>query len=92
MFRDATQVSVKIITCMLSYPKLALFRYCGIKGPSWSEINHFVNFLSDQLELCEKSPFTLVEFVGNVLPGFKSFVVKFMVRMSKVFESVPQSN
>ena len=43
-----------------------------------------MNFLSDQLELCEKSPFCQVTVVGDVLAGFKHFVVNFMIRMSKV--------
>ena len=59
-----------------------------MKDPSWSEINHFVNFFNDQLELCEKSTFCQEAVVGDVLAGFKSFVVIFMIRMSKVCETV----
>ena len=58
--------------------------YCGIKDPSWAEIGHFVNFLEIQLRLCEKSVFCNQQLVGDVLTGFKNFVVKFMMRMSRV--------
>ena len=58
--------------------------YCGVKNPSWADIGHFVNFLEIQLRLCEKSIFCNQELVGDVLIGFKNFVVKFMIRMSRV--------
>ena len=61
-----------------------VFRCCGVKDPSWAEIRHFVKFLDLQLLSCEKSYFTNEDFVGDVLTGFKSFVVKFMIRMSRV--------
>ena len=63
---------------------LVLCSYCGIKDPSWAEIDHFVRFLEIQLRLCEKSVFCNKAFVGDVLAGFKNFVVKFMIRMSRV--------
>ena len=58
--------------------------FCGIKDPSWAEICHFVTFLDLQLKSCEKSIFTNPEYVGDVLKGFKGFVVKFMIKMSRV--------
>ena len=60
------------------------FRYCGVKNPSWAEIKHFVRFLDLQLQSCEKSYFTNEDSVGDVLAGFKSFVIKFMTQMSRV--------
>lgn len=63
-----------------------------MRDPSWSEINHFVNFFSDQLELCEKSAFCQEAVVGDVFPGFKTFVVNFMARMSRVCENVTKKN
>ena len=68
----------------ISFISSDCLRYCGLKDPSWSEVNNFVNFLSDQLELCEQSTFCQVAVVGDVLAGFKQFVVDFMIRMSKV--------
>ena len=59
-------------------------RYCGIRDPSWSEIRHFVQFLNVQLHSCERSYFTNTDLVGDILSGFKSFVIKFMIRMSTV--------
>ena len=58
--------------------------YCGVKDPSWAELRHFVWFLDRQLESCEGSVFTNEEIVGDVMTGFKTFVVKFMIRMSRV--------
>ena len=57
-----------------------LYRFCGQKDPSWSEIKHFVEFLNKQMTACEKTDFFKLE---DPL-GFKSFVVKFMITMSKV--------
>ena len=62
-----------------------IYRYCGLKDPSWSELKHFVEFLNIQLESCENSVFCKEEAVGDVMSGLKTFVVKFMIRMSKVF-------
>lgn len=53
-------------------------------SPNWSEIRHFVKFLDLQLESCESSAFTNVDLVGDVMKGMKGFVVKFMIRMSRV--------
>ena len=63
---------------------LVWYSYCGVRDPSWSEIRHFVEFLNLQLHSSERSYFTDPEFVGDVIAGFKSFVVKFMIRMSRV--------
>ena len=61
-----------------------VFSQCGVKDPSWSELKHFVQFLDIQLKNCENSSFCKEELVGDVLIGLKTFVVKFMIRMSKV--------
>lgn len=58
--------------------------YCGVDSPNWSEIRHFVKFLDLQLESCESSVFTNTALVGDVMQGMKGFVVKFMIRMSRV--------
>jgi len=62
-----------------------LLRYCGVSNPSWREINHFVHFFNNQLLDCENSVFCNQSNVGDSLPGFKSFVIKFMLQMSKDF-------
>ena len=60
------------------------YRHCGVTDPSWSEICHFVTFLDIQLQACETSVFCNEAFVGDVMSGLKSFVVNFMMAMSKV--------
>ena len=57
---------------------------CGVKDPSWVELNHFLKFLDIQLSSCEKSIFCNEDLVGDVMSGLKTFVVKFMIRMSTV--------
>ena len=59
------------------------FRKCGVVDPSWMELKHFLNFLDAQFEDCERSIFCNVA-CKNELPGFKAFVVKFMLKMSEV--------
>ena len=60
------------------------FRHCGVRNPSWAELNNFVKFLNVQLNDCERSIYCNETYVGDVLQGFKQFIVKFMIRMSRV--------
>ena len=74
---------------LLSYPlspslPFPLPSSCGLRDPSWAEIRHFVMFLDIQLQSCEASVFCDETFVGDVMAGLKGFVVKFMIRMSRV--------
>ena len=58
-----------------------------VPNPSWREVSHFAQFLNFQLEACEHSVYCkteLVEDQGTGVVGFKTFVVKFMIRMSVV--------
>lgn len=55
-----------------------------MQNPSWSEVHHFVKFFDLQLQSCEDSVFLNPHIVGDVLAGMKDFVVKFMIRMSRV--------
>ena len=57
-----------------------------MRDPSWVELNHFLEFLNIQLDACEQSIFCNEDIVGDVMSGLKTFVVKFMIRMSKVWE------
>ena len=66
-----------------NYGKL-FFRYCGIRDPSWAELYHFVNFLNVQLRDCEESVFCDPMLVGDLLQGFRTFTVRFMIQMSRV--------
>ncbi|XP_068694638.1 E3 ubiquitin-protein ligase rnf213-alpha-like [Montipora foliosa] len=62
-----------------------LTRNCGITDPSWAELRHFISFLNSQLQSCEESTFCNMELVGDTLEGFRSFVVQFMILMSRDF-------
>ena len=59
-----------------------------MRDPSWVELNHFLKFLNIQLNACEQSIFCNEDIVGDVMSGLKTFVVKFMIRMSKVCMSI----
>ncbi|XP_065501150.1 E3 ubiquitin-protein ligase rnf213-alpha-like [Caloenas nicobarica] len=61
-----------------------LLEFCGRHNPSWTELSNFTHFLNFQLSKCEKSIFCS-QVVGRDFQGFKTFVVKFMVTMSKDF-------
>ncbi|XP_066518776.1 E3 ubiquitin-protein ligase rnf213-beta [Hoplias malabaricus] len=60
-----------------------LLSNCGLKNPSWAELKHFTWFLNLQLKDCENSGFCDADF----FPGFKTFIVKFMVHMARDFAS-----
>jgi hypothetical protein len=68
------------------------FRYCGINDPSWAELYHFVNFLNVQLRDCEESVFCDPELAGDLLQGFRTFAVRFMIQMSRVSFSFNKNN
>ena len=62
-----------------------LLKHLEHNNPSWSEIIHFSSFLNNQLIDCEHSSFCNIALTGDLLPGFKSFVIKFMIQMSHDF-------
>lgn len=69
---------------------LIFCRHCGVRNPSWAELHNFIKFLNIQLYDCEESVYCneAIPVVHDVLQGFKQFVVKFMIRMSRVCSSV----
>nr|XP_009916892.1 PREDICTED: E3 ubiquitin-protein ligase RNF213-like [Haliaeetus albicilla] len=67
-----------------------LMEFCGRSDPSWTELSNFTHFLNFQLRKCEQSVF-FSPAVGAEFCGFKTFVVKFMVAMSKDF-AMPSLN
>ncbi|XP_078382607.1 E3 ubiquitin-protein ligase rnf213-alpha-like isoform X3 [Oculina patagonica] len=62
-----------------------LIRNCGVRNPSWSELRYFVNFLNHQLRDCENSAYCDNALTKDTLEGFRTFVVAFMIIMSKDF-------
>ncbi|XP_068920216.1 E3 ubiquitin-protein ligase RNF213 isoform X2 [Petaurus breviceps papuanus] len=62
-----------------------LLIHCGIRDPSWSELQNFSRFLNYQLRDCEASIFCNPAFIGDTLTGFKNFVVTFMILMARDF-------
>ncbi|KAM7381116.1 hypothetical protein PAMA_012108 [Pampus argenteus] len=61
--------------------------YCGMQNPSWAELKNFSWFLNVQLKDCENSVFCDPDFLADQLPGFKGFIVKFMILMARDFAS-----
>ncbi|KAH1172131.1 hypothetical protein KIL84_007749, partial [Mauremys mutica] len=62
-----------------------LLESCGRKNPSWTELSNFTRFLNLQLKKCENSVFCSSNLVEEGFQGFKAFVIKFMITMSKDF-------
>ena len=62
-----------------------LLKHCGIVHPSWAEMRNFVSFLDKQLSDCDNSDYCQSGIMGQDWKGFKSFVVKFMILMSRDF-------
>ncbi|KAM6364551.1 LOW QUALITY PROTEIN: E3 ubiquitin-protein ligase rnf213-alpha-like [Pluvialis apricaria] len=67
-----------------------LMEFCERSNPSWTELSNFTHFLNFQLRKCENSVFCS-PVVGGEFCGFKTFVVKFMIAMSKDF-AMPSLN
>lgn len=65
--------------------------YCGVTDPSWAELRNFVWFLNLQLKDCETSVFCDADVTGDMLTGFKTFVVDFMILMAKDFATPSMS-
>ncbi|XP_041671343.1 E3 ubiquitin-protein ligase rnf213-beta isoform X2 [Cheilinus undulatus] len=61
--------------------------YCGMTDPSWAELKNFSWFLNVQLKDCENSIFCDPDFLADQLPGFRTFIVKFMILMARDFAS-----
>lgn len=61
-----------------------LLKHLEKQNASWSEIIHFAFFLNTQLVDCENSIYCGKE-CSDILRGFKTFVVKFMIQMSHDF-------
>ncbi|XP_067936891.1 E3 ubiquitin-protein ligase rnf213-alpha-like [Watersipora subatra] len=61
-----------------------LIRNCGLANPTWSELRHFVYFLSSQLFKVQASPYCSHSHAGD-MPGFRKFVVEFMFKMAQDF-------
>ncbi|XP_041331790.1 E3 ubiquitin-protein ligase RNF213-like, partial [Pyrgilauda ruficollis] len=59
--------------------------HCGVVDPSWAELRNFTWFLNIQLRDCEASVFCSPGCVGDILNGFKNFVVGFMILMARDF-------
>ena len=62
-----------------------LLKHCGIIYPSWLEVSNFVSFLDKQLSDCDNSDYCRSGIMGQEWKGFRSFVVKFMILMSRDF-------
>ena len=62
-------------------------RFFELPDPSWAELHYFVKFLNTQLMACEHSVYcdeAMISDMSHGVYGFKSFVVKFMIRMAVV--------
>lgn len=70
-------LSFSLITC----------RHFGVQDPSWAELHHFISFLNQQLGNFEESVYCS-DATATDLPGFRAFVLQFMLQMSKVCTTI----
>ena len=78
-------VYVYAVSCQTCHHTMTTRYVNATATPSWSEFWNFVKFLSFQLQDCERSCYTNPDITRDgSLPGFKEFIVKFMILMSKV--------
>ena len=62
-----------------------LLKFCSIEKPSWSVLKHFISFLNNQLVACEKNIYCNLVSVDKKWKGLKTFLVDYMVIMSRDF-------
>ena len=62
-----------------------LLENCPVKNPTWMELTHFASFLNSQLLSSENSTFCNPDLIKEDFPGMKTFVLKFLLQMSKDF-------
>ena len=62
-----------------------LVEYSGLENPSWSEINHFLSFLNNQLIACEKNIYFQSVDLEKSWFGFKKFLIDCLILMSRDF-------
>ncbi|PAA65746.1 hypothetical protein BOX15_Mlig015539g1 [Macrostomum lignano] len=62
----------------------ALLKHCGLTAPAWQELINFAKFFNKQMEDCDNSVFCS-EVMKDDLPGFREFIVRCMLLMSKDF-------
>ena len=60
---------------------------CGVRDPSWAVVRHFVTFLGSQMRDAELNVFCDPQLCGQDLPGFKVFVLKLLIEMSRDFST-----
>ena len=66
----------------LLFMAFILYSHCKVSHPSWAELAQFARFLYVQLNDCQNSVYCKQVFGEDT--DFKTFVVKFMITMSKV--------
>ena len=59
---------------------------CCVQNPTWMEISNFTSFLNHQMKLAKNSNF-LSPDASEDFPGFRTFVTRFLIQMSKDFST-----
>ena len=62
-----------------------LLEYSGLETPSWSELNHFLSFLNNQLIACEKNIYLQSIDLDKSWFEFKRFLIDSLIMMSRDF-------
>ena len=64
---------------------VTIMNHCGAIQPSWTEMCNFVSFLDKQLSDCDNSDYCKSGIMGEEWKGFRHFVVRFLILMSRDF-------
>ena len=59
-----------------------ILKHCCVGDPSWSEVSNFSSFLNYQMKQVKQSSFANCT---EDLPGFRTFMTKFLIQMSRDF-------
>lgn len=59
-----------------------ILKHCCVQEPTWAEVSNFTSFLNYQMKMCNDSDFSNCQ---DDLPGFRKFITKFLIQMSKDF-------
>ena len=78
---------LRVLDRQFIFEYFLFFRFCPVANPTWAELHYFSSFLDQQLVSTEKSIFCNAALMDADLPGFKSFMVRFLVRMAKDFST-----
>ena len=72
----------KIFDSPIQFLEITL-KYSGLINPSWSELNNFIRYLSQQLLSCERNIYCQQSLSVDEWKGFRTFLINMIIPMSR---------